>query len=313
MTETLLFKPNKQQTEIIKAVLYFEVFQYPLTIQELYENSAVHLTETEFETQFQELLDQDLLRLEQGFVLSSTAEPGSIDRRIRGNTKAQEVLPLAYHYSQRIASFPFVEGVCISGSLSKNYFDEQSDIDFFIITKPNRLWICRTLLILRYKTLPKNKRKYWCTNYFIASDNLEIPDVNSFTGTELAYLLPTVNYSVYEQLLKENSWYKNHFPNKALAKKERSLPARQPWYKGLIESFFVAGFGEWIDNRLLGITLRHWQKKYPDMANTDFELQFRSRKNVCKRHTKGFQNKILNLWEEKQRTFESKFNTVFHP
>ena len=43
------------------------------------------------------------------------------------------------------------------------------------------------------------------------------------------------------------------------------------------------------------------------MNNEDFELQFRSRKDVCKRHTHGFQNKILVLWKEKTAEFEKRF------
>ena len=311
MTETLLLKLNKQQEEIIKAVLYFDVFNYPLTLEELYENSAISLSWTDFQQALKDLIDQGCLKTEGDFVLSAEADIATIDRRLKANNKALEVMPLAYRYSQKIASYPFVEGVCISGSLSKNYFDENSDLDFFIITKPNRLWICRTLLILRYKTLSKEKKKWWCTNYFIASDNLGIPDKNAFTGTELAYLFPTVNHQVYTRLLEHNAWYKNRFPNKHAASPKVSLPIRQPFYKTILESLFVSRFGDWMDNLLLGFTLRHWQKKYPDMAETDFELQFRSRKNVCKRHTKGFQNKILTLWEQKQKHFETKFNTLF--
>ena len=44
-----------------------------------------------------------------------------------------------------IAAFPFVRAVGISGSLSKQYADENSDIDYFIITAANRLWIAKNL------------------------------------------------------------------------------------------------------------------------------------------------------------------------
>lgn len=66
--------------------------------------------------------------------------------------------------------------------------------------------------------------------------------------------------------------------------------------------------GNWLDNVLLKQTLKRWRKKYPDMSQEDFELQFRSRKNVCKRHTKGFQHRVLSTWQEKQIEFEQQFN-----
>lgn len=214
----------------------------------------------------------------------------------------------AYAYSRRIASFPFVEGVMLSGSLSKNYYDKTSDIDFFIVTKPGRLWICRTLLIIRYKLLPKHKKKYWCTNYFISSDNLAIPDINVFTGTELAYLIPTVNYPVYKKIVEKNMWYKKRFPNKKEAEPGHCIDLPQTFLKSLAEKLLKNRLGNWLDNVLLEYTLKRWRKKYPAMSNEDFDLQFRSRKDVCKRHTHGFQNKILVLWKNKTVEFEQRFN-----
>ena len=78
----------------------------------------------------------------------------------------------------------------ISGSLSKGYYDDDGDIDFFIITSPKRLWIARTFLILYKKIFLLNSRKYFCVNYFISSNALEIEEKNIFTATELTTLLP---------------------------------------------------------------------------------------------------------------------------
>ena len=65
-------------------------------------------------------------------------------------------------------------------NLSKNYFDANSDFDFFIITKPNRLWISRTLYILLFKLFSKEKQKLYCLNYFISEADLKINDQNLF-------------------------------------------------------------------------------------------------------------------------------------
>ena len=65
---------------------------------------------------------------------------------------AKNIYQKALTVSRLISKFPYVEGVGISGSLSKGYYDDDGDIDFFIITSPKRLWIARTFLIL-YKKL----------------------------------------------------------------------------------------------------------------------------------------------------------------
>ena len=65
---------------------------------------------------------------------------------------AKEIMPKALKTSNFIAKFPYIECVSLSGALSKGYYDDDDgDFDFFIITKPNRLWIARTLLILYKK------------------------------------------------------------------------------------------------------------------------------------------------------------------
>jgi hypothetical protein len=310
MPEAVTVILTKDQIEIIKAILYFDVFNYPLTQEELFENSAITISQNEFLKELDWLLKQNILKQEGNYIMNADAVLNCIAKREYGNKGAKKMLPIAYEYSRKIASFPFVEGVCLSGGLSKNYYDKNGDIDFFIITKPKRLWICRTLLIMRYKLLPKHKKKYWCVNYFISSDNLAIEDKNVFTGTEIAYLIPTVNYSLYKNLMEKNNWYKSSFPNKKEAKSQQCIENPNTLLKFCVEFILGTYMGKLLDDALLYLTLKHWQKKYPELGSEDFELQFRSRKNVCKRHTRGFQNKVLLLWVSKKKAFEQKFNVA---
>lgn len=290
-------------------MLYFDVFHYPLRPAELFANSAAAVTEQAFNDELDALIHAGLLQRSGEFILSPFSNVADIKKRLDGNRGAQEVMPLAYAYSRRIASFPFVEGVCLSGALSKNYYDEKGDIDYFIITKPGRLWICRSLLIARFKLMPKAKRKYWCVNYFVSSDNLALPDRNAFTATELAHLIPAVNHGLYHGLLSHNAWCREQFPNKQPLPAKQCADAPRPLLKRLAEGLLSGALGRWLDDALLSATLKRWRKKYPGLGEEDFELQFRSRKNVCKRHTHGFQNKVLKLWEEKIRQWEQHFNT----
>jgi len=293
--------------------LYFSVFHYPLTHDELYENSAISISKETFEKDLDTLIKGSFLRKEGEFILINDLSAADISKRKLGNEGAKNIMPTAFKYSQIIGTYPFVEGVFLSGALSKNYYDEKGDIDFFIVTKPNRLWLCRTFLILRYKLLPRSLKKFWCVNYFISSNNLIIPDINVFTGTELAFLYPTVNYPLYKKLVEQNNWYKERFPNKSIASGDTSVSTPSPLKKRIVEGLLSGRFGNWLDTQLLELTLKHWRKKYPEKSETDFNLQFRSRKDVCKRHTHGFQNKILIIWENKTREFELKHKVSISP
>ena len=298
---------NFHQKGIIRTLLYYDVFTYPLTKQELYQNHPSEIGKDEFQNEIDNLVNQGILFERSEFYLLNIKDESTIQKRINGNKLATQMFPAARRNSLFIAKFPFVSGVNVSGSLSKNYYDDHSDIDYFIITKPNRLWVCRTLFILYYKTLSKEKKKQYCLNYFISEADLTISDNNPFVAKELAYLIPTVNKKTYLDLLENNNWYKAFYKNKAEQDFSNCDPTQEPWYKKAIEAVFFGKFGNWIDNMLLRMTLKHWQKKHHGISKEDFEIQFRSRKHVCKYHTHGNQNKILKMWREGIKDFENEF------
>lgn len=298
---------NFHQKGIIRTLLYYDLFSYPLTKQELYQNHPSEIGRGEFQGEIDNLVNRGIIFERNEFYLLRIRDESPIQKRINGNKLAAQMFLVAQRNSLFVAKFPFVSGVNISGSLSKNYYDENSDIDYFIITKSNRLWLCRTLFILYYKTLSKEKKKHYCLNYFISEADLAIDDRNPFVAKELAYLVPTVNKKAYLDLLENNNWHKTFYKNKTEQDFSNCAPAQEPWYKKAVEVVFYGKFGNWIDNVLLRKTLKHWQKKHQGVNQTDFEIQFRSRKHVCKYHTHGNQNKILQLWREKIKDFENEF------
>ena len=136
-------------------------------------------------------------------------------------------------------------------------------------------------------------------------------DINEILCDIQSRLIEPMEYAVgnYCQFSEdENKWYKSKFKNKEVLPALDCINTPEPLHKKLIELLFAEKFGNWIDNKLLHITLKHWRKKYPEMNHEDFDLQFRSKKHVCKYHSKGHQNKVLTIWQEKIKIFERKFD-----
>ena len=50
---------------------------------------------------------------------------------------AADIQKKATKRARFISRFPYVEGVGISGSLSKGYYDDDGDIDFLLLQKPS--------------------------------------------------------------------------------------------------------------------------------------------------------------------------------
>jgi hypothetical protein len=287
---------NDCELAIIKVIAYYDVFNYPVTKKEIFEYANSELKMDDLEHSLICLIEQGFIKTDHHFYFTPRLDFKFIEARVDANRLAEEMLPLAKNYCSKISKFPFIRGVFISGGLSKNYFHQQSDIDYFIITTKNRLWLCRTIFILYYKLLSKKKKEFFCLNYFISEADLTIPDRNQFVATEIATLIPMVNHTLYLQFLDTNDWYKSFFPQMPMRSSRESIPHKKQAIKSAIEYLFSGFIGNRMDDFLLRITLKHWRKKFIHMKHEDFDLQIRSRKHVCKHHTKGYQNKVLEKW-----------------
>lgn len=300
--------------ELLKTLLYFDIFRYPLTIKEIkrFCGMPADMDEVAHELGFLEKLGY--IQCEGDFYATSFNSNihELIERRIRGNMLALKMLKKAEGYSNLISYFPFVRGIYLSGSLSKNYADKNSDVDYFIITEPGRLWLCRMLLALFKRVFLLNSHKYFCINYFIDTQNLEIPDKNIFTAIELTTLITTSNTALYRKLMQANSWVKDYFPNTLMesVSAEDIIP-NETRIKKTTERFFSGKRGDLLDDICYKITFAKWERKFRRFSKEEFELNLRSKKNVSKHHPRGLQTKILSAYREKMKEFEQKFRVNF--
>lgn len=294
---------------ILKQLLYSEVFKHPLTIEELIRFSPVgtSLELSEIRSIVEELKADCLLKTNEGYI-SVVEHENKIENRISGSEKAEALLGKAVKVASFIQKFPFVEGVGISGSLSKGILHSDGDFDFFIITKANRVWVARTLLILYKKIFLLNSRKYFCVNYFIDSDHLEIEEKNRFTAVEVATLIPVAG-KVFDEFYNNNQWVETYFPQGARTKFD-TKEIKKPVLSRVIQSILGKKFGDSADSRAMKITLKRWKKKFGDFNENKFDLTMKTRRYVSKHHPNDFQSKVLGRYEDLKNEFKSKHMDV---
>lgn len=165
---------------IIRTLSYFDVFDYPLTLSEIARFCQNQKTDYESIRHAVNQLVRDGIVFKLHHFYSLQNNIVLADQRKDGNERAKKYIRIARKFSKLIAVFPFVRGIYLSGSLSKGYADKNADIDYFVITKPNRLWLCRTLLMVFKKVFLLNSKKFFCINYFIDTNHLEIPGPEYF-------------------------------------------------------------------------------------------------------------------------------------
>lgn len=229
-----------------------------------------------------------------------------VHRRRMGNILAKKRLKTAKRVSSFISRFPFIRGILLSGSISKGFMEEDSDIDYFVITHPNRVWFSRLMLMLFKKLFLLNSRKLFCINYFVDSENLEIEEKNIFTATEIVTLLPTFGKDIYQEFFEKNLWVKNFFPNFPKRNTDDILDRKNGIIKSSLEKILSKSFGDKIDDFAMALFDKFYKSKYKNYDRDEFKLAFKSSKKESKHHPKFFQKRVLLEFDKKIKSIESR-------
>lgn len=291
--------------ETLKTILYFSLFSYPLTLEEIHSYTTHENIDNTLE-ELNQLVEQNIITKIDDFYIYNN-DYDSITKRLQGNVEAEKIMKIASIKARFIAKFPYVKAVGISGSLSKGYFDEKSDIDFFVITQPNKLWISRTLLILYKKIFLLNSRKYFCINYFISTKQLEIVEKNRFTATELKTLIPLQGKVIFEEFYAANLWINDYFThfNPNLVHTEQNSVSN---VSNVIEFLLNNQIGNQIDVLFKKITIQKWHTKFNFLHKNDFNVALKSTESISKHHPSNFQKKVIISLNQKIEEVQNKFN-----
>ncbi|WP_341225361.1 hypothetical protein [uncultured Arcticibacterium sp.] len=283
--------------KVLRTLCYFDLFKYPLTAEEVFERSDIVSIKL-----VKEVLN-DLVQSNKVFFLrrryySLNDSISLVERRLKGNKLCEFYFRKAQRITSFICKFPYVRSVMISGSLSKNYMDDRSDIDYFIITAPNRLWIARLFFFLTQKIIYLNNTKFLCFNYMIDTNALELRDKSIFTATEIATVIPTYGGEYYQDFKAKNRWIQEYYPNYP-THDISNLKVSKSWIKKVLEKCLNNSFGDWLDNFLMKKTEKRWRKIHKaEMFGINGENLVINR-HVAKAHFGGNYQRILNHYQGK--------------
>jgi predicted nucleotidyltransferase len=254
------FSATAGKQALLHTLVYFDIFHYPLRLPEILQFSSLVAEKQNAQQWLQELVDAGTVyQISEFFLLRN--DPGLCTRRMAGNRQADILLKKANRIGRFLYRFPFVRAVGISGSLSKGYADKNADIDFFIITAPNRLWIARTFMHLFKKlSFLVGRQHYYCMNYYIDETALSLEEKNIFTAIELKTLLPVSGSSVMNLFFKQNGWANDFLPACAFRQQKQAEPGRI-LFKKLIEWILGKKFGQQLEGFLMRLTRHRWNKK----------------------------------------------------
>lgn len=273
---------------ILKPLIYFSLFDHPLTEEEIFQFSKT-ATKNSLREEVDTLIQSGVIKKVDEFLLYKK-DLTHITKRVNGKKNANAVMPRAKKIASFISKFPFVEGIGISGSLSKGYYDAESDFDFFVITKAKRVWLTRTLIAFYKRLFLRNSYKEFCVNYFVSTETLEIEEKNRFTATEIITVIPLYGKQTFEEFYQKNRWVIDYFPNyKLLDNLEKTYPIIKTRYSQVFE-FLLNNF---VGRSINYLCMKHITKRWKNRYKTKINSPYKSKKEISKHHPENFQDKVI--------------------
>jgi hypothetical protein len=298
------------KSSILKVLAYFDLFDYPVTADEILFFMDREVSLIDLKAELEALTHKGLL-FPDGNFYALRQDPELAIRRIRGNHHADELLKIAARISRQLYLFPYVRGIGISGSLSKHFADEQADIDYFIITRRNRLWIARTLMHLFKKmNYLRNRQNWYCMNYYVDEEALEIKEKNIFTATEMITLLPASGNGGLARFFDANDWTTHYFPHYRTRQKEAKGPVPTSFLKTTLENLLNNRWGDRLDDLLQRWTSRRWEKKEQrgDRNKKGNRMSLQNEKHFSRPNPENFQQRVLGRYAARLKQLEAQWD-----
>lgn len=248
---------------IVATVIYFDLFDFPLTIQEiseyLYGWSAPQDVIAETMPQIHEVFYAD------GFYFLKGRDELVALRRER-HLYAARLWKKVKRFGWLFALCPFVRMVGIVNSLAYGNVKPESDIDMFVVAKKNRQGSCRFFMkvlmqIFGMRVHHEKIAGRFCLSFFVTEDAMNLETLAHEFDPHLAYfvlaLKPVFGEETYYKFLKENDAWTAKYLRKPLK------PCLNMLKKHPIASFFRFIFEIlfWISGDFLERILYKYQNK----------------------------------------------------
>ncbi len=227
------------ETGIATLVCYAGVFGDVIEVTEIAARLGVTGQET-FDTALQALHREGKILLRDGFAgLPDLGE--KLDAKAAKIDDAERLIASQMEQLRGLARNPLLKFVGVSGSLAaKNptrHRNNHLDIDLFLITRNQGLWLYAIPMKLRQAIFPRRAQEpEWCLNYFMDESDLRVPNRNFYTATDLRNMVPVSGLETFRKFLQANSWVDYYYPGFTGA----TAPAPAPTSSNLInKSLYV--------------------------------------------------------------------------
>ncbi len=208
---------------ILKTLIYANIFDYPLKGYEVLkwligqEASLIKV-----EQGLNRLIKKKKIQSSRGFYFLKNKKQ-LIPKRKRRQKISKNLLLKAKILTQVLKIIPWIKLAGISGGLAVDNCSRKDDIDLFLITDANRIWLSRIFAVVIFDLMrirrkvqmkPSQVSGKFCFNTILDEDHLAQSFKDLYTAHEVLQMkLLWQREGVYTKYLSDNNWAFEYLPN----------------------------------------------------------------------------------------------------
>lgn len=250
---------NSFAVSIKRTLAFFDLFDYPLTKEELYryswQSNPNHLN----------IFLENLERLNWPNKFGLYFLPGReeiIEKRRARIPDLEKKLKIANRGAKIIRFVPFVRAIFLCNNTAFGTSTENSDIDVLIVVKSKRIWIARllTTVLLSFFNLRRTKRNIKnkiCLSFYLSDTHLNlqkiaIKDPDIYLVYWIAQLWPLYDpNNLYHSIFSANQWIKSYLQNYSVEDFEPKIKDGKisRAIKRMFEISWKGAYGDLVENQ----------------------------------------------------------------
>lgn len=254
---------NSIDQSIYQTLAYFDLFNFPLTKEELFRYLWMP-PRLSYQEVFGYLHDNPTLFVAKYGYYFLPGREEIVETRRRATVATELKLIRARRAVRLIRSVPFLRAIFVCNSVGADNAAPESDIDFFIIAEAKRIWIVRLFsnLILLLFGMRRHGDKISdriCLSFYVDTTHLDLaPWRVADDDVHFAYwlhgMLPLYDQdNYYKKFIEANSWTKKYLPNATMSR-DSSVPQNdntivERFWKLIWEKMWGGAYGDIIERQ----------------------------------------------------------------
>ncbi len=292
-------------------ILYGDLFDHPLTADELQRYMPTPCSDREtFARLLAELCTEGVLMRDGELFCRPGREATFALRRRRARLAAPRWLA-AQGFAAWLAWVPFLHMVAVCGSQAVDNGDGDGDVDLFLITAPERLWLVQAITMVLRRPGRWRYGVEICPNFLLCGDRLALEGRDLYAAREAAQTVPLWGEEAYGAFLAANRWITEFLPqidltvplrSQALSERRRYLrPQPRHRLTRWLEKLLAGHLGNFLDRSIHRSMLLYyrWRLRSRGFRKPQIENAYRRDRQVV--ITGGYARAVARRFRERAK------------